>query len=201
MNLQIMVHVEPYPATEALQRATSQIPSMESRRAIDSGIRTLNEFRDTYLTKTFDMTDLLLATRPVEDSIAFPKIEWVDDNANDSENDVMGSSTRTALTAGTSSDSWCSSPSCKRHFDNISHHRLVRSKSRHTCLSSLGSFGSVATPGSGTTFSSCSSWGHFFSDDEGSSILSFGSNFLSFENPRMQRSQYMQHVQRSMVEG
>lgn len=214
MNLQLMVQEAPYPATEALQRI-SERSSFGSRQCIQhvSRCSSLGMFHDAYLSKTLDLTDLLLATRPVEESLAFPKIEWVEGIDDDSDNDIVGSSRRTsALTAGESSDSWASSSSSssrptpassrgQRHNNDESQRRLVRSKSRHTRLSSLASFGSVTSNYSEAAISSCSSWGHFLSDEDLSTFYSFGSSFLGFDAPMISRNQCIQHVLQPLVEG
>ena len=87
------------PATEALNVSisTQMIPERELRKAQLVTPQSSNDSLESSTApqrkkRSFDMADLLTATEPVEQAIAFPTIEWCrdgdDDEEDESENDA-----------------------------------------------------------------------------------------------------------------
>jgi len=77
------------PATEALANCISEqmIPEREIRKARIVTPQSSNDSLESAPRKkrSFDMADLLTATGPVEQDIAFPTIEWCRDGESDNE--------------------------------------------------------------------------------------------------------------------
>jgi len=106
------------PATEALNRDIErrEMPRPRRRRKLGSSPQ-----EDATKHKiSFDMADLVEATGPVEEDIAFPKIEWTLDDEEESDHQVP------SLEDFHSSHS---SPMLGKRTRRHYHHRLVRSKS------------------------------------------------------------------------
>lgn len=99
------------PATEALECsiATQMIPEREIRKAAklvtpqssNDSLECGTTATATKRKRSFDMADLLSATEPVEQAIAFPTIEWCNDgeshNDGDDEGDVTESTPNKSL--------------------------------------------------------------------------------------------------------
>ena len=77
------------PATEALERAlkvsASAIPLVNNKRPMIS-IKSLKRSRSSL--GSFDLSILTEATKPVEDSIAFPSIEWSNNDFESEDEEV-----------------------------------------------------------------------------------------------------------------
>jgi hypothetical protein len=161
-----------FPATEALDRFLTKLtlPEQEYRRAKVSNSNviapSLNEAleRSTKKKRSFDMADLLDATEPVEQDIAFPAIEWCRDGESDDfpannqhfPTNEIAPLHHVDVDEEENDDSFPSSSSSSDFGKRRRHNRLVRSKSHKTSLCSLGE---VATRDA-----KARSWGHFLAD-------------------------------------
>ena len=145
-----------FPATEALERCiTSQsLPEPEYRRAKVSIASSSNPKAITPLSSdarkrksqrksSFEMADLLDATRPVEQAIAFPTIEWCRDDESDDEEENDNREFHETVPLGDDDEdqdhfpsSFSSSGLGKR--SRLGYRGLVRSKSLKTSLCNLG---------------------------------------------------------------
>jgi hypothetical protein len=141
------------PATEALNLSISSqmIPERELQKARlvtpQSSNDSLERATPDRKKRSFDMADLLTATEPVEQAIAFPTIEWCRDGDNneeeeeDCENDAKNLPSTRALTGSHEDDDdyfpsfFSTSGLGKRSRHGYS--RLGRSKSLKTSLCSL----------------------------------------------------------------
>lgn len=134
-----------FPATEALDRflARLNLPEPEYRRVITPSSKEALE-SSTKKKRSFDMADLLDATEPVEQAIAFPAVEW----CRDGELDHFPENNRHILLNEIAplhdaddeegDDRLPSSFSSFTLEKRIRHNRLARSKSLKTSLCSLG---------------------------------------------------------------
>ena len=141
------------PATEALNVSISSqmIPERELRKAQLVTPQSSNDSLESSAAperkkRSFDMADLLTATEPVEQAIAFPTIEWCrdgddDEEEDESENDANDLSAIHPLTDNHDDDNdyfpsfFSTSGLGKRSRHGYS--RLGRSKSLKTSLCSL----------------------------------------------------------------
>lgn len=77
------------PATEALDKAFSPIPNHEIRKSTSRIRRKSTQARRGSLDSAFDMAAFERATKQVEESIAFPAIDWsFNEDDNDEEIDI-----------------------------------------------------------------------------------------------------------------
>lgn len=123
------------PATQALQGLDDRLPAPEimkrrRRRSVEEPVQSSNKRRRTCL----DMSDVLSMIKPVEDSIAFPSIEWLYD---DEEVPAPERCTQSCLTLRTTDV-----PNLPRRTSSScllkrSRGGLVRSRSKAACLVSL----------------------------------------------------------------
>jgi len=150
------------PATEALRAMERcEMPRQYQRRVVSP-----SPPKDDESKASFDMTDLLGATQPIEDMMAFPKIEWALDDDEYGHQDVPRQQERPPNTEGhlQSSQHSQSLPSLGKRSRRAYQSRLVRSKSLKSSLCSLVDRSvarrrCVATPKEG-------SWGHFVSNSD-----------------------------------
>jgi hypothetical protein len=202
MNIQLQMMItttshELLPATEALQRAMRKLPVREvgvSRlgRCSHSVITTrLDHLR---VNPAFDMRDLIQATRPVQDSIAFPVIEWgTDDDEEGADNDSFDITRCRAEPLSDDEDSELSNSSSslgKRCRDEDSQPRLVRSKAS-SCLSSMDSVPDRLD----SSFPRSSTWGQFLTeDDESCNITTMGGRPLQPKQRLCRKSVSAPHI-------
>jgi hypothetical protein len=179
------------PATEALDRylARLTLPEPEFRRSKVSNPNVItpsssNEALESITKKkrSFDMADLLYATKPVEQDIAFPTIEWCRDGESDDflENDQHFLTNKIAplddVEEDEEDDSFSSSALGKRRR----HNRLSRSKSVKTSLCSLGDGASRD--------GKVRSWGHFLADKVEMPSFSIGTSDSASKQKRQNNS-------------
>jgi hypothetical protein len=138
---------ERLPATEALDTYISRqmIPEREIRKARTITPQSSDDSLEKRKKRSFDMADLLNATTPVEQAIAFPTIEWCRDGESDDEkereNDVEEPRRipldERAVNEGDDYFPSCFSSSGLGKRSRLGYSRLGRSKSLKTSLCSL----------------------------------------------------------------
>jgi hypothetical protein len=161
-----------FPATEALDRCLARLslPEPEYRRAKVSNPIVITPSSNesalessTKKKRSFDMADLLNATEPVEQAIAFPAIEWCRDGESDDfpENDQHFLMSEIAplndVDDEAEDDYFPSSLSSSFLGKRRRHNPLARSKSLRNSLCSLGEVS--------TRDAEVRSWGHFLADE------------------------------------
>jgi hypothetical protein len=160
------------PATEALEHALHTFPSRE--------YITSNEFMSTIRCQKrrkpsadFDLSDLLSAAQPVEDSISFPIIAWDRDGSDTDEGESCDYAPNSDYDHDDDEDT---QPSRKGSMSSLGKRNrpdqteMVRSQSYKTSLSSLGSSStSQALRKTGSCFEFSSSKDSFQVDSLGQS--------------------------------
>ena len=117
------------PATQALQSLEERLPApeylrrKERSRSCDTSVQTMAKRRRT----RFDMEEMLAVIKPVEESIAFPKIEWSYDDEDTSTND------NGAIFRSNSWDPHCSGGDTNERSRAKGLHRHRRSSSEFLC--------------------------------------------------------------------
>ncbi len=173
--LQAAAHCELFPATDALHKTIKNLPAMEvvlCRAAPCSSA--LKRLRQPFKSSTaFDLKELLLATRPVEDSIAFPTIEWNNDYDEDEDSSISDACDLPQSSAYDSDSVGSGLSLGKRSRDEqVDKCRLVRRKAHHTCLSLLENLGAtLESSGNYDDSQRNFSWGQFSSEEDCSLAL------------------------------
>lgn len=147
------------PATEALNRVERQEkPRPHRRRRVATPPTRKNA---TKRKSSFDMTDLMGATRPLEEVIAFPKIEWAQDEDESDHHEFLP--LHNDSDHFLSSDHSHSSPILGKRIRR-EHHGLVRSKSLKSSLCYLAE--QSTSRRRSITKANDGSWGQFVSNSD-----------------------------------
>lgn len=178
--LKVASHCHPSPATDALQRSLilSTMGSITTNAAPSSSALHKKTGDGA---SAFDLRELAAATRPVEASIAFPTIEWNNDDEGGESSSDATVILQSSASLDSDSDSVSSSQSLgkrSRSDGSLEKCRLVRSKAHHTCLSSLEN---LTTPSEGMTCSDAlRNWNKFVSEgDCGFAVFNVGGTLNS----------------------
>lgn len=192
------------PATRALEMMKDRLPEREYRcvsfdRSTVSSSSSLSAINEEIVTKkSFDMADLLHATKPVEMSISFPAIEWDRHDVDEDETDSVGRQNKRL--------SRCEVEEKEEEFDHISHGKrrkkrgMFRSVTVKSSLSSLGN--STSFDPAKSTFAldrnfGSGSWGHFVSEKDDLPDFSIGSTDSdhSFRRKKPKQGNSVSHLQ------
>lgn len=166
------------PATKALEQLQGNLPAREYRRTVivspDSSGSSLSSMGEIGCKRSFDMDELIRATEPVEESIAFPVIEWCRDDSDEDETDVPPTFNK-SLTSFVRDEEDEDDTSLGKRRRTSPH--MVRCKSLKTRLCSLATSSNSFEPATSALESmmQSGSWGHFVHDDDTPSF-SIGSN-------------------------